>query len=914
MKHIVDVVPSKQCTGCGACYNKCPMNIIEMQQDSEGFLKPVVASEKCTDCGLCATICPAIKPDYNKNADPSCYAVMAHDDVRMRSSSGGVFELLANSILEKGGSVCGVAWKEGFHGVEHILIDKKEDLHKLQGSKYIQSNTNTVYKEIKSLLENEKFVLFSGTPCQVAGIESYLGDLKNSNYFLSVDLLCHGVPSEKVWKKYLEEIHFRQSIKKVSFKGKEVLGWNGGNVDITFNNGSHYNKGALEDLYFKAFLRNIILNKPCCGCIYARLPRQGDISIGDYWGINDYDRALNDRKGTSVVLINTDKGHHVFHNDLKNRCKLVKQTPLSAATKRNTIIKSSKLGVSRSQFFKNMNNKSFAELTRWAMLKTRYDIGVIGIPTHPNWGGALTYYSLYCVLTDMGYSVTMIAPPEDARVQPFPQTQTFEKDAYDSKILRLNFKNKEQMTHLNLECDCFLVGSDQMFGSNLIRHVNYMVLLDWVKDNHKKVAYAASFGHEKFRGDEQQRAYMAHYIQKFDAFSVRENTGLQVAKNTFGKSAEWVLDPVFLCDKKHLIELADKTEHKTDFPHIFSYILDPDDEKNNILSHVKEKLQLPVELYSEMYFTPEKHGSLFCEPLSLGKVEQRLYSMIHSDFIVTDSYHGMCMAIIFEKPFIAILNPRRGQDRFLSVVQKIELHDRLVTSIEEIKERGLLDKVFDNTRAKELLNVECERSRAWLKQAIEKDYDIKKSFSTVDILHDEIRKLRDELLKLNKMTEFKILNVCGGEIMITITNVIEYFTKLSKTKGNFIVVVSVKDTPGIALTEEVANVLIRAGMNKNLSQKHWQSYLGIINEGTIVEEKLSSNQESVEFNGVIEENNFHVISKSLNNGNLSSIKINGEEYSQNLRGLNIVLFDKNMNSVIDSVNFDTHIPDFTCNR
>ncbi len=213
-----------KCFGCRACYNICPVKAITMQEDGEGFFYPVIDSSKCTSCGLCKNSCPSLEKSetYNNNGkNPDCYAVMADDETRFVSSSGGAFTLIANYILEKGGYVCGAAFVG--QNVRHIIIDKKEDMYKLRGSKYVQSDTNTVYSQIKDLLKLDKFVLFTGTPCQVAGLYNFLG--KNYDKLYTVDLICHGVPPQKVFDVYLKETLQKDDVfANCTFRDKKA-GW-----------------------------------------------------------------------------------------------------------------------------------------------------------------------------------------------------------------------------------------------------------------------------------------------------------------------------------------------------------------------------------------------------------------------------------------------------------------------------------------------------------------------------------------------------------------------------------------------------------------------------------------------------------------------------------------------------------------
>ena len=182
--------------------NGCPVAAIQMKENQEGFLMPYIDQEKCIDCSVCDKICPIITPKVNENQLLQIYAACAKDEIRMNSSSGGIFTILSNAILEDGGVVCGASYAKDFLGVEHILIEKPEEVISLQGSKYVQSSINRSYQKVKKILEENRKVLFSGTPCQVAGLKHYLG--KEYHNLFTVDLICHGVPSPKAYRRFIK--------------------------------------------------------------------------------------------------------------------------------------------------------------------------------------------------------------------------------------------------------------------------------------------------------------------------------------------------------------------------------------------------------------------------------------------------------------------------------------------------------------------------------------------------------------------------------------------------------------------------------------------------------------------------------------------------------------------------------------
>ncbi len=358
------------CSGCSACCSVCPKNAIEMITDKEGFLKPSVDNDKCINCGLCVKRCTYLNPQYTNDPDPKCYAVMAEDRISYKSSSGGMFSVIAEYIIEQGGYVCGAALRDDF-SVEHIIVDNKKDLDKLRGSKYMQSYTGDIYREIKKLLDKGKLVLFSGTPCQNAALYACVGKKYDNLY--SIDILCHGIPSYKVFKKYWNDIYDGKPIKRLNFRDKENRGWSSG-VSIEFEDGTKSYVTARNDPYFMAFLT---VNSDCtsCGnCLYSRLPRAGDFTLGDFWGIKNTDREMWGKMGTSVVLLNNEKAEKLFET-LKPalyKCKLEKTE--DAAKSNGIIIKSHILSKNRNLFFDKLDNTDFGYLAYGARYHMLYDL------------------------------------------------------------------------------------------------------------------------------------------------------------------------------------------------------------------------------------------------------------------------------------------------------------------------------------------------------------------------------------------------------------------------------------------------------------------------------------------------------------------------------------------------------------
>lgn len=317
----------KMCMGCSACVNICPKNALELQPDEHGYYRSVIDYDKCVDCGLCTKICPAIDLPENTNASsPELYEFIAADEqVLWNSSSGGAFPLLSAEAFKRGGVVVGAAWRDDFT-VEHIMIDKPEDLHKLQKSKYLQTYMGDIYTQTKRKLEDGVFVLFSSCPCQIAGLKAFLG--KDYDNLVMIDLLCGNSPSALFFKKYIEE-DFPIGLEKYEFRHK-VQGWTWDctTTTTTTNGVTSVRRGQKQDNYQRVYHNHTMCPPHCEKCRYQAVPRFGDITIGDFWGIGRKDTENDVKKGTSAVLCNNRKGKEFFAQIPEEAVRVRKQVPL----------------------------------------------------------------------------------------------------------------------------------------------------------------------------------------------------------------------------------------------------------------------------------------------------------------------------------------------------------------------------------------------------------------------------------------------------------------------------------------------------------------------------------------------------------------------------------------------------------
>ncbi len=308
MQKIVDF---EKCSGCHACFNACPKNCISMKPDEEGFLYPEIDNEKCIDCGMCQRVCPVLTK-YKGYPKGNAYAcINKSDETRKFSSSGGIFSLLAEHIISQDGVVFGAAFDNDLN-VCHMGIRDIDELKKLQGSKYVQSKIGDTYKQAREYLEAGKKVLFSGTPCQISGLLTFLG--KDYENLVCQDIVCHGVPSPLVWKEYLKfvENQIGAKAKKVTFRDKSY-GWKRYFVRLDFDKEKKYTQPFNRNLFMKGFLENLYLRPSCYDCHSKSVERQSDITLADFWGIEKIHPEFFDNKGTSLVLENSEKGRQLIN-------------------------------------------------------------------------------------------------------------------------------------------------------------------------------------------------------------------------------------------------------------------------------------------------------------------------------------------------------------------------------------------------------------------------------------------------------------------------------------------------------------------------------------------------------------------------------------------------------------------------
>ena len=325
---MIQFVEKKKCVGCNACVQRCPKGCIRLEEDEEGFLYPKTDSSLCVDCHLCEKVCPVIFRK-EKRLPLKVYAMRNRDEnIRFRSSSGGIFYLLAAAVLARGGVVFGARFNERWE-VIHDYTETLEGLAPFLGSKYVQSRIGNSYRQAELYLKAGRPVLFSGTPCQIAGLQNYLG--KGNEYLLTVDLICHGAPSPRVWDNYLGELLEKKSlpggrIKEISFRNKKQ-GWKNYNFVIAGTEGKEQqseikewiSEPGSENRFMQGFLGDLYLRPSCYACPVKSFRSGSDLTLGDFWGIEEIMPEWEDKRGTSAVFVHSEKGVEIVRK-IADKC------------------------------------------------------------------------------------------------------------------------------------------------------------------------------------------------------------------------------------------------------------------------------------------------------------------------------------------------------------------------------------------------------------------------------------------------------------------------------------------------------------------------------------------------------------------------------------------------------------------
>ncbi len=371
---MINIREKIDCCGCSACIQHCPKQCIMMAEDNEGFRYPSVDTANCIDCGLCEKVCPCLNEQIPKVPLQTLAVKNRNEEERMKSSSGGLFIALAKEIINNGGVVFGAVFDENWE-VKHVWADKIQDVYPMMGSKYIQSRIENTYQEAEKFLKQGRNVMFVGTPCQIGGLKKFLR--KDYDYLFAVDFICHGVPSPGVWRQYLNEVknsaarraaagknsvlssslNVMPAVSGIEFRDKTLHGWKKFSFVVRSKSASQAGQNTVllsdthrENSFMKGFLSNIYLRPSCHACMFKKFRSGSDVTLADYWGIQNIFPAFDDDKGVSLLFINSSVGQ-LYFDKIKKACDYKDSTFADALKSNPAIIKSFRLRKNRAKFY-----------------------------------------------------------------------------------------------------------------------------------------------------------------------------------------------------------------------------------------------------------------------------------------------------------------------------------------------------------------------------------------------------------------------------------------------------------------------------------------------------------------------------------------------------------------------------------
>lgn len=703
-------VPPDQCYGCGACMNACSAKAIFMEPDGAGFLRPVIDGGLCVDCGACANACPRLHPVYANESPDKCLAVMASDNIRRKSSSGGVFTLLAEHVLAKGGVVFGAAFTDDSL-VRHVAVGSVGGLDALRGSKYAQSDTGTTYAEAKRLLDAGRPVLYSGCPCQIAGLRSFLG--RDYSNLLTVDILCSGTPSAYGLREYLDKTWGLENVASMRFRSLE--GW-----DYRFEVRLKSGDVVLEkdSPYLKMFLRHALNRPSCCDCRFQVLPRQGDFTMGDFWNVRTLDPALDDGLGTSVLLLNSKNAKAAWEAACAGRLKASREFPVRAAYDSGVtyLLQGPAPYARQEEFDRLVRERGFSMAVRDAV--NHYDVG-IAATWFPNFGTIATNLALYSLIRSCGLTACVLDVTGDEWLDgqsPIPRA------VLDSKgIPRAStFCDKGDYGALNDHCDRFVVGSDQLWGNipTYLDHEEFLHL-GFADPGKPLIAVGTSTGASVLPFDAARVARRKDWLSRFSGIGLREDFGPELFRKLYHVDAGHIQDPVFLCDREVFLEEAKHATFDTPGKFVFAYILykSPDSPEFSMARRLAKAMDCNLivnrgvgtdfEVYDAGFNLIGRHP---------GYLRNWMLCMANASLVFTNSFHGVCIPLIFGKDFAAVKN--NEPERLEVLAREFGCGDRIFDSLDQVDVRRVTTTHMDHDRILRLVDAERARGRQAVREML----------------------------------------------------------------------------------------------------------------------------------------------------------------------------------------------------
>lgn len=356
-----DTKNKQECSGCTACMNACPTAAITMQEDNEGFLYPVINEYTCINCGLCRKVCSWEHPKYVGEENPMVLASVLKDKAeRQRSTSGGGFYAIAEWIVKHGGIVYGAAFDDNLQ-LHHIGVETTEGLQKLRGSKYLQSELGAIFKDVERNLKAGRWCYFTGTGCQIAGLKAYLR--KDYPTLVTSDLVCHGVPSQKLFNEHISYMEKKYNDKVVTYQFRDYK-MGGGCETCGFANRKPVIKPSyVLSPYLYSFMYGYTYRYSCYKCPYAHVPRQGDITLADFWGVQYYYPKFDRSNGVSLLLLNTPKGQEIWDR-IKGDCSFEVSNVKDASKYNGNLIHPSDMPAIRRSVFQEIESNGYGKVAK----------------------------------------------------------------------------------------------------------------------------------------------------------------------------------------------------------------------------------------------------------------------------------------------------------------------------------------------------------------------------------------------------------------------------------------------------------------------------------------------------------------------------------------------------------------------
>lgn len=709
----IELLDKKDCTGCLACYNICPQNAISLKVNYEGFYEPDVDSDKCINCGICTKTCAKLN-GIRFNRVREAHAIICDDGIRNLCSSGGIWGALAYHMQANNGYVYGAVFSEDYRRVKHQRLQTIVEVNKSFGSKYLQSDVGYTYRDVRSNLQVGKNILFSGCPCQVDALKRFLK--REYENLITVDILCHGVASPWSYEKFLTEIFddVDSKIKKVGFRDKK-FGWACNVVVVVAEDGTE-RVSPYSGSYYNAFLWGYSQRTACFSCPYSNSQRVGDLTIGDFWGIKNVLPMWKDFRGTSLMLVNTDKGAKIY-SEISDSIKVDVVCSYNDVLDKTgdinwALIKPGNMPDTHDTFFYRLHRgDTFSNAFKYASAG-EFEVGIFGWWFEDEWtnyGSILTYFALLEYVSSLGLSVCMIPSPFHKSKN---ATEFVKKHGYricETYEFEYFWKHNDKIK-------IFLIGSDQLWFYDCYKEWGHALFLDFVSNKKKKIAYATSFGHTNPKIPEIEKAKIKKLLNRFDGISIRENAGVKFLHNEMNIDSVQTMDPVFLVNMDIWEKLMREAVRKANGNFIFAYILDPDNDKVKVLYKIQRKLGMPIISITDRQYGREKKENLLSDfgILRNASIYELIFHIMNAKYVMTDSYHGTCFSLIFRRKFVSFVNSKRGMARFETLEELLKINDRLVYDISNFE---ISEKIFERPNYYEiskLLDREISRSKAWL--------------------------------------------------------------------------------------------------------------------------------------------------------------------------------------------------------